>query len=128
MHVTLTSDVGKILTNLHTVRIDGEGHFSSGIQVAQLALKHRQNKNQKQRIVLFVGSPISEDEKALVRLGKKLKKNNGTTRVALFFFLVCAEIRMQWPWTSSTLAKSLKTQASWSRSLLPSTAATTVTS
>ena len=77
MHVTLTSDVGKILTNLHTVRIDGEGHFSSGIQVAQLALKHRQNKNQKQRIVLFVGSPISEDEKALVRLGKKLKKIAG---------------------------------------------------
>ena len=31
-------------------------------QVAQLALKHRQNKNQRQRIVIFVGSPIAADE------------------------------------------------------------------
>jgi len=45
------------------------------LQIAQLALKHRQNKNQKQRIVVFVASPIWEDEKTLVNLGKKLKRN-----------------------------------------------------
>ena len=39
-------------------------------------LKHRQNKNQRQRVVAFVGSPIVEDDKSLVKLGKKLKKNN----------------------------------------------------
>lgn len=27
----------------------------AGIQVAQLALKHRQNKNQRQRIIVFAG-------------------------------------------------------------------------
>ena len=31
-------------------------------QIAQLALKHRQNKNQRQRIVIFIGSPIVEDK------------------------------------------------------------------
>ena len=41
-----------------------------------MVLKHRQNKNQRQRIIVFVGSPIWEDEKLLVKLGKKLKKNN----------------------------------------------------
>lgn len=42
----------------------------------QLALKHRQNKAQRQRIIVFVGSPIAEDEKTLVKLAKKMKKNN----------------------------------------------------
>lgn len=41
----------------------------------QLALKHRQNKSQRQRIIVFVGSPITEDEKTLVKLAKKMKKN-----------------------------------------------------
>jgi 26S proteasome regulatory subunit N10 len=50
----------------------------TAIQVAQLALKHRQNKNLRQRIIAYVGSPLGEmvDEKTLVRVGKKLKKNN----------------------------------------------------
>lgn len=30
-------------------------NLTSGVQVAQLALKHRQNKHQRQRIVLFAG-------------------------------------------------------------------------
>jgi 26S proteasome regulatory subunit N10 len=50
----------------------------------QLALKHRQNKNQKQRIIVFVGSPVDEDEKSLVKLGKKLKKNNVAVDVVNF--------------------------------------------
>lgn len=29
-----------------------------------------------QRVVVFVGSPITEDEKTLVKIGKLLKKNN----------------------------------------------------
>lgn len=48
----------------------------AGLTVLQLALKHRQNKAQRQRIIVFVGSPISEDEKMLVKLAKKMKKNN----------------------------------------------------
>lgn len=49
----------------------------TALSIAQLALKHRQNKNQRQRIVLFLHSPIpTADADALLRLGKKLKKNN----------------------------------------------------
>ncbi|KAI8832577.1 hypothetical protein BJ741DRAFT_614065 [Chytriomyces cf. hyalinus JEL632] len=74
--VTLTTEIGKILTALHKVHISQSPNMSTGVQIAQLALKHRQNKNQRQRIIVFVGSPIPEDEKSLVKLGKKLKKNN----------------------------------------------------
>jgi 26S proteasome regulatory subunit N10 len=41
-----------------------------------LALKHRQNKLQKQRIIVFVASPIEDTSQNLVRLAKKMKKNN----------------------------------------------------
>ncbi|KAF9141968.1 hypothetical protein BG015_001082, partial [Linnemannia schmuckeri] len=74
--VTFTADIGKILTALHNVAIGGQVSFSTSVQIAQLALKHRQNKNQRQRIIVFVGSPVEEDEKTLVKLAKKLKKNN----------------------------------------------------
>lgn len=52
----------------------------------QLALKHRQNKTQRQRIIILLGSPLSltTDEKALIRLGKKLKKNNVAVDVVYF--------------------------------------------
>lgn len=42
----------------------------------QLALKHRQNKSQRQRIIVFTCSPIDEDEKSLIKLAKRMKKNN----------------------------------------------------
>ncbi|CAI5757731.1 unnamed protein product [Candida verbasci] len=73
---TLTTDFGKILSGVHETKIQGENNFSSGIQVAALALKHRQNKIQQQRIIIFVGSPIKESEKDLEKLAKKMKKNN----------------------------------------------------
>ncbi|KAF8306240.1 19S proteasome regulatory subunit Rpn10, partial [Clavulina sp. PMI_390] len=82
--VTPTQDIGKILSAMHTLKISGEADVSTGIQIAQLALKHRQNKNQRQRIVAFVGSPLAIDEKALVRLGKKLKKNNVSIDIISF--------------------------------------------
>ena len=38
-------------------------------------MKHRQNKAQKQRIIVFTCSPIDEDEKSLIKLAKRMKKN-----------------------------------------------------
>lgn len=49
-----------------------------------MVLKHRQNKNQHQRIVAFVGSPIKEGAEDLVKLAKKLKKNNIAVDVVNF--------------------------------------------
>ncbi|KAK3311179.1 uncharacterized protein B0T15DRAFT_388854 [Chaetomium strumarium] len=73
---TLTTDQGKILDGLHQTKkkIRGSAHLATGIQIASLALKHRQNKAQKQRIIVFVCSPINESERELVVLAKKLKK------------------------------------------------------
>ena len=39
------------------MKIDGKSDFMTGIQIAQMALKHRSNKSQRQRIVVFVASP-----------------------------------------------------------------------
>jgi len=72
--VTLTTDTGKILAKLHQVAPAKDMKFISGIKIAHLCLKHRQGKNHKTRIVAFVGSPIEADEKEMVKLAKKLKK------------------------------------------------------
>lgn len=50
----------------------------------QLALKHRQNKTQRQRIIAFVCSPVTDTEKSLVSLAKKLKKVNTSVDFVLF--------------------------------------------
>lgn len=83
--VSPTDDLGKILSALHGVPLCGEMvrngkdavDIAASVQVATLALKHRRNKNGAQRIVLFVGSPLSHAEtRAFVKAGKQLKKNN----------------------------------------------------
>ncbi|XP_051141005.1 26S proteasome non-ATPase regulatory subunit 4 homolog isoform X2 [Andrographis paniculata] len=74
--VTPTTDLGKILACMHGLDIGGEMNLAAGIQVAQLALKHRQNKKQQQRIIVFVGSPVKYDKKVLELIGRKLKKNS----------------------------------------------------
>jgi 26S proteasome regulatory subunit N10 len=81
---TLTTDFGKILSGAHETKINGLLHFANGILVAALALKHRQNKVQAQRIIAFVGSPIEELEKELEKLAKKMKKNNIAVDVVNF--------------------------------------------
>ena len=39
-----------------------------------MALKHRQGKNHKSRIVVFIGSPLLVDQSEFLKLGKRLKK------------------------------------------------------
>ena len=48
----------QFVSALSEMQIRGKADVIRGIQTATLALKHRQNKNQKQRIVCFVGSPV----------------------------------------------------------------------
>jgi len=74
--ITPTMDLGKMVSEIAKIKIQGVSDLLRGIQTAQLALKHRQNKNQKQRIVAFVGSPVTATERELEVLGKNLKKNN----------------------------------------------------
>ncbi|CAG0881580.1 unnamed protein product [Darwinula stevensoni] len=71
---TLTTDTGKIMAKLQQLTPNGIVNFMTGIRVAHLALKHRQGKNHRPRIIAFVGSPLEVDSKDLVRLAKRLKK------------------------------------------------------
>lgn len=81
--------------------VGGSADLMTALNVAQLALKHRENKNQRQRIVVFLASPIGGGasgagsssavtataaglEDQLVKLGRKMKKNNVAIDVILF--------------------------------------------
>ena len=79
--VTHTKDLGQIVGAVHQTRskIGGAIDIPTAINIAQLALKHRENKTLRQRIIVFAASPLdgeAADEKAMVKLAKKLKKNN----------------------------------------------------
>lgn len=82
--VSLTSDLGKILTSLHGIKIGADCDVLGAMQVAQLALKNRQNKNQHQRLIMFIGSPVKADKNSLIRMGRRLKKNNVAVDIVNF--------------------------------------------
>ncbi|CAG11888.1 unnamed protein product [Tetraodon nigroviridis] len=82
---TLTPDTARILSKLHTVQPCGNISFCTGIKVAHLALKHRQGKNHKMRIIVFVGSPVEDNEKDVINQnGKALKKEKVNVDVINF--------------------------------------------
>jgi len=77
VQVALTTDLGKLLSSLSQIKINGEINFSTSIKVAQLALKRRSSEqSSNKRIVAFIGSPLKESKDDLEKLGLRLKKNN----------------------------------------------------
>ncbi|CAD7690333.1 unnamed protein product [Nyctereutes procyonoides] len=64
MLTTLTPDTGHTLSKLHTVQPKGKITFCTGIP----------GKNHKMRIIALVGSPVEDNEKDLVKLAKRFKK------------------------------------------------------
>jgi 26S proteasome regulatory subunit N10 len=88
--VTHTKELGQIITAVHntSTNLGRTASIPTAIAIAQLALKHRQNKNSRQRVIVFVGSPLEDAspdaEHALIRLAKKLKKNNVALDVIAF--------------------------------------------
>ncbi|KAH8370505.1 hypothetical protein KR093_003806, partial [Drosophila rubida] len=81
---TLTSDVGRIFSKMHLIQPKGEINMLTGIRIAHLVLKHRQGKNHKMRIVVFVGSPITNEEGELVKQAKRLKKEKVNVDIVSF--------------------------------------------
>lgn len=76
---TFTSQFGKILSGLNETMISGDHiHFVNTIEMAALTLKHRQNKLQHQRIVMFICSPLSitqeNDNESLSGVANLLKE------------------------------------------------------
>lgn len=85
VHVAPTRSLGAIMTTIQKeVRIGGESNFIGALKTAHLVLKNRPNKSQRQRIIMFVGSPLMEDERVLERLGKMFKKNNVAVDIVNF--------------------------------------------
>ena len=87
--VTHTKDLGQIIKATHSAskKISGSIDIPTSIAIAQLALKHRENKNLRQRIIVFVASPLdgmAADERSMVKLAKKLKKNNVAVDIVSF--------------------------------------------
>lgn len=97
LRVTPTSDLSKTMHAMDGIRLNGKIDLLRGIQIAQLALKHRLNKNLRQRIVCFVGSPLEDDltEKQLEKLGKVLKKNNVSIDIISFGEILVNRERLQ---------------------------------
>ncbi|KAG2239472.1 hypothetical protein Bca52824_091718 [Brassica carinata] len=84
---TPTSDLGKILASFllfSGLDVGGEINLTAAIQIAHLSLKHRQNKNQRQRIIVFPGSSIKYEKKALEVVGKRLKQNSVSLDIVNF--------------------------------------------
>lgn len=76
VQVSLTNDLTRILNANKNIHLSGESDFITSLNIATLTLKYRQNKNQKQRVIMFVGSPIKHSSEEIIQLGKKLKKYN----------------------------------------------------
>jgi 26S proteasome regulatory subunit N10 len=95
--VSPTEDVGKILSAVHRVRMApvDRSDICASVAVASLALKHRRNKNGAQRIVLFVGTPVTADIKSLQKAGRLLKKNNVSIDVVALGELETNEVPLQ---------------------------------
>jgi 26S proteasome regulatory subunit N10 len=86
---TNSKEQGQILKGLHAAeaKIGGSVDISTAISVAALALKHRQNGNARQRIIVFIGSPPAgegADQAAMIKLAKRLKKNNIAVDIVAF--------------------------------------------
>lgn len=82
---TFTSEFGKILAGLHDTKVEGSIQLSTALQIAALTLKHRQNKVQHQRVVVFVCSPIPEgDYEPLAQLAKRLKRSHIAVDIVSF--------------------------------------------
>lgn len=71
---TLTTDEGKLVHGLSRTKVGGQARVATTLSVASLALKHRQNKSQHPRVVIFSCSALRESKDELVKLGRKLKK------------------------------------------------------
>lgn len=67
---------GLLYTAVDNIALKGASQIVKALKIAQLALKHGIETKGVKRIVLFVGSPIQDNEKALKKAGKNMRRNN----------------------------------------------------
>lgn len=76
VHVTPTNEVSLLHSVFTKIQVGGQSRFAKSLQIAQLALKHRVNKNQRERIIIFVASEIKESEAEIIDICRKMRRNN----------------------------------------------------
>ncbi len=76
VNCTLTNDESTLSHSMDKIRLNGECDFTTSLRIAMLCLKHRSNTSQKERIILFIGSPIKNTIKEIQIVGRFLRKNN----------------------------------------------------
>ena len=76
IRLTQSNEIGDLINSINNIQINGNADVITAVKIAQLSLKHRQNKSQKQRIIVFVGHPVSQSADDFEDLGLRLKKNN----------------------------------------------------
>jgi len=74
--ITPIRQLEKIKAEINSIPIKGQSQMTRAIDIACMALKHREHKHARQRIIAMVASPLTETEADLINLGKKLRRNN----------------------------------------------------
>lgn len=74
--VTPTNETSLLYSVFNKIQMGGDSRFAKSLQIAHLALKHRVNKNQKERIIAFVTSEIHENEAEIIDICRKMRRNN----------------------------------------------------
>jgi len=76
IRLTQTNEIGDLINSLNNIQIMGDADCLTSIKIGQLSLKHRKDKTQRQRLIVFVGHPITGNEDDYEDVGMRLKKNN----------------------------------------------------
>ena len=84
MRLTQTNDVFALQAAMDKIVIGGNCDVLKSIKVAQLSLKHRNNKQTRQRIIVFIGHPLTGTEEDFEDVGMMLKKNSVSIDVVNF--------------------------------------------
>eukprot|EP00461_Guttulinopsis_vulgaris_P000650 UN00650 len=92
VHLSPSREYWKLITQLKKITPYGQVDLITALKVSQLTLRNRINKHQRQRIVLFIGSPIDTPDSTLERAAKELKKNNVAIDIVLFGLEIFTDI------------------------------------
>ncbi|KAH3762930.1 26S proteasome non-ATPase regulatory subunit 4 [Pelomyxa schiedti] len=82
--LSLTNDAGKMLNATHGIEVSGTSDLVSALKTAVLVLRHRMPKEQNQRIVAFVGSPLKQTTEELIVVAKQLRMSNVSVDIVNF--------------------------------------------
>lgn len=88
---TPTNDSAQLFSQYSKVPIHDYLGLSRSIQIARLTMKHRVNKHQHERLVIFIASAIKENPEDLYVLARNLRRDN----IAVDLVNICCPENLQ---------------------------------